>query len=157
MKNVTMKIAKFGKKKAADLLQIQAKLEEELEELRIEKIKLNKKISAQKEVVANSKMFGDALVNDENEKLKSLCEDRNDIRERIKDVYESLESIATILERREKTKTAKSARKYGALGTFGVLGGIVLSYGSDTFGTLLNKKTLDATKTAMVRFIPKLL
>lgn len=154
--SVATKLAIFGRKKKVDLLVIQDKLIEELEDLRIRRIRITKKISEQQELCSKqTDMFDDQLAKDEVEKINKLKEERNDIREQIKDIHESLESIAQILERREKMETSKKQRFYCAVGTIGTLAGIGLGYGSDTFATLINKKTLDAAKTALVRLVPR--
>lgn len=153
--SVATKLRFFGRKSRVDLLEVQGNLEEELEALRVKRLSLTRKITEQQQKCSSDISFNDDLEKEETKKLEKLKEERNEIRLQIKDIYESLESIAQILERREKMKTSKSTRFYGALGTLGTLGGIGLAYGSDTFATLINKKTLDAAKTALVRLVPR--
>ena len=156
--SVTAKLSRFGRMKGPTLIELQMKAQEEMFLLKDEIMKKNKAIiEARNEREKSKDLFDDDLVKDEESKLKLLEEERNDLREQYKDDLETVKTIEQILKIREEKKTAHMTRVYSGLGTVGVLTGIGLAYGADTWGTLINKKTLDAVKIVMSRAVPKLI
>lgn len=140
-----------------DLLELQSIVEARQLDLDSEKEEALKLVIDQREVVLkkmeNKKEEEERI---ERERLNNYEKNYKDKIDAAKDGQDTLKAIAQVLELREKQKTAARGRLYGLLGVIITLGGIGLSYGSDTFGTLLNKKTMEATKAAIMRFIPKL-
>ena len=90
-------------------------------------------------------------------KMSTIKDEIADLKDSYKDDMESLKAVEQVLKIREEKKTAKANRLYGGLGALAIVGGVGLAYGSDTWGTLVNKHTMDAVKLAVTRFLPKLI
>lgn len=154
--SVVSKISELGKMRKRDLLFLQHEIENKQLDLDIAKDELIKSIEEQRGVVQKS--VEDKREDDERNaraKLENLEKTYRDKTEMFKDNLETLKAIAQIFKIREDRKTSAQSRFYGFCGVFISLTGIGLAYGSDMFGTLVNKKTFEAAKTAISRFIPK--
>lgn len=153
--SVANKLVNLGKASTPSLEEFQGKLQEEIIKLKGDIRKKSSEIKEQRKVCMNQhEMFNDDVTNAE-EKLKMLKEEKDDLQAEYKDDIEVYKIIEQILKVREEKKTAKANRWYSGLGTFAIMGGIGLAYGSDTFSTLINKHTLDAVKMALTRLLPK--
>ena len=155
--SVVAKIKDLGKMKKRDLLRLQHEVEGRQLDLDIEKDELMHALIEQRDNV--QKAIEDKKEDKERierVKLENLEKTYRDKVEAFKDNLETLKAIAQIFKIREEKKTSARSRLYGFCGVFVSVAGIGLAYGSDTFSTLTNKKTLDAAKTAISRFIPKL-
>lgn len=154
--SVVSKIQEFGKMKKRDLLGLQHEIEAKQMDLEREKDDLMEKIIAQREVVnrvVEEKKIDEEKV--ERTKLENLEKTHKDKSEAFKDNLEILKAIEQIFKIREDRKLSASSRIYGFFGLLITGGGVALAYGSDTFGTLMNKKTYEAAKTAVTKFFPK--
>lgn len=155
--SVVSKLKECMKMSKKDLLELQSIVEARQLDLDSEKEEALKLVIEQREVVLKAVEEKDQSKEAfERERLLNYEKNYKDKIEAAKDGQETLKAVAQVFELREKQKTAARGRLYGLLGVAVTLGGIVLSYGSDTFGTLLNKKTMEATKAGIARFIPKL-
>ena len=155
--SVVSKIKELGTMKKKDLLELQGIIEARLIDLDEETEKLLNAVIEQREVVLISvEEKKEDAERVERERLSNYEKTYADKVRVSKDCQETLKAIAQIFEIREKRKTAARSRLYGVCGVLVSVTGIGLAYGSDTFGTLVNKKTFEAAKTAVSRFIPKL-
>ena len=180
--SITNKMMNFGNKSTVELEQLQVKLQEGLAEtrerikiymqkvttlrVRIEHIK-DEDDNNDKEITAIRRKISileEDNVNTHNDEIKTMERKMSTIKDEIadlkdsyKDDMESLKAVEQVLKIREEKKTAKANRLYGGLGALAIVGGVGLAYGSDTWGTLVNKHTMDAVKLAVTRFLPKLI
>lgn len=154
--SVVAKVKELGKLKKRDLLELQNGIEIKQLDLDIEKDELVRKIELQREKYITELGNKSDKIDVEKAKLDGLEKAYAIKVEAFKDNLETLKAIAQIFKIREDRKTSALSRFYGFCGVFVSITGIGLAYGSDTFGTLLNKKTLESAKTAVTRFIPKL-
>jgi len=151
------KISSLGKMKKKDLLELQNITEVKQMDLDLEKDELMKKIVAQRETILERSELEDAKgVERAKEVLDILEKNYADKNAMFKDNLETLKAIAQIFKIREERKASARSRLLGFCGVFISVAGIGLAYGSDTLGTLVNKKTFEAAKTAVTRFIPKM-
>lgn len=114
---------------------------------------MHKKISVIKDEIADH----DKEIKTMERKMSTIKDEIADLKDSYKDDMESLKAIEQVLKIREEKRTAKANRLYGGLGALAIVGGVGLAYGSDTWGTLVNKHTMDAVKLAVSRFLPKLI
>ena len=156
--SIASKMVNLGGKTTATLEDFQMRLQEEVIELK-ESIKiLMKKVARQRILLEQQREMkaNDDVIQSEERKLELLKEELEEARAEYKDDVETLKTVEQILKIREEKRSAKANRIYGAIGAAAIAGGIGLAYGSDTWGTLINKHTMDAVKIAVSRFLPKL-
>lgn len=157
--SVVAKVKELGKMKKRDLANLKEGIEIKQLDLDMEKDELLAAIETQRNEMIKAmeaEKQDDKKVEVEKTKLEGLEKAYGLKASAFKDNLETLKAIEQIFKIREDRKTAAMSRFYGACGVFVSITGIGLAYGSDTFGTLLNKKTLESAKTAIARFIPKL-
>lgn len=155
--NIAAKFANFGQKDSNSLEEFQLAIQLEMIELKDRIRKKAKEIVKQRNVCLDQeKLFNDSLIEEEKRKLEALKEEQEELQTQYKDNLETVKTIEAILKIREEKKTAKANRWYSGIGTFAIVGGIGLAYGSDTFSTLINKHTMDAVKMAITRYLPKI-
>lgn len=136
------------------------KLKEDIQikqlDLEIQKDELTEKLKEQREIVIkkveNKDINGEKI---ERLKLNDLETTYKEKVEAFKDNLETLKAIEQIFKLKEERKSIIRSRLYGAFGVIFAGGGIALAYGSDTFGTLFNKKTYDSAKALLLRILPK--
>ena len=155
--SVVSKIKELNTMKKKDLLQLQGLSEGKLMDLdtRIGELmtEMESKRNEIVESVENEDQDTEKINRIKLEMIEKTYKDNVDER---KNCEETLKAIAQIFEIREKRKTSARSRFYGLCGVFVCIAGIGLSYGTDMWGTMVNKNTAQAAKAAFMRFIPKL-
>ena len=155
--SVMEKVAEFGKMKKKDLTELKKVIEEKQMDLDVEKDGIMAELVAQRGTVLNL-LDGDnqKILDKENKKLEILEKLYRDKVSEFKENLEVLKAIEQIFKIREEKKSSARSRLYGLCGVLISITGIGLAYGSDTFGTLINKKTLDEARASIMRFIPRM-
>lgn len=155
--SVMTKIKELGKAKRRDLAKLKEEITNKQLELSVEKDQLLEDVIAQRKMILDStEKEGSPEWKKEREKLDMLEKTYTIKSSVFKDNLETLKAIEQIFKIRDERKTSVSTRLYGLFGVLIGAGGIGLAYGSDTFSTLVNKKTLEAAKTTVARFLPRL-
>lgn len=155
--SVMTKIKELGKTKKRDLVKLKEEITEKQLELGVEKDQLLEEVIVQRKLILDSDEKEESPKwKKEREKLEMLEKMYGIKCSAFKENLETLKAIEQIFEIRDKRKTSVCTRIYGLFGVLIGAGGIGLAYGSDTFSTLVNKKTLEAAKTTVTRFLPKL-
>lgn len=154
--SVVSKVQELGKMRKRGLVKLREDVEIKQQDIELEKDELARQLVEQRAVIVECVESKDADKEKiERLKLDNLEKTYKEKLEIFRDNLETLKAIDQIFKMREERKSAVCSRLYGALGLVIAGGGVVLAYGSDTIGTLFNKKTYDAAKSLFVRFLPK--
>lgn len=150
--SVFEKVQELGKMRKKNLNELKIQLETKQIDLENEKDELMKAVTNQRMYILE---VDESSRKDEVLKLTTLEKMYADKNMVFRDNIETIKAIDQIFKIREEKKTSVLSRICGVSGIFIAAGGLGLAYGSDTFGTMINKKTMDAAKMAISRFIHK--
>lgn len=155
--SVMSKVQEFTGMKKRALVKLKEEVEIKQNDLEIEKDELAKQLKEQRELIVKKMEDKDADGEKiERAKLDNIEKTYKEKVEAFKDNLETLKAIEQIFKFKEERKSIARSRLFNFFGVLIAGGGIGLAYGSDTFGTLFNKKTYDAAKSMLVRLLPKL-
>ena len=132
------------------------KLKEEIEtkqlDIETEKDELLKALKDQRDKlveVAEDKNKGEEDERIEKMKLENLEKTYNEKVDSFKNNLETIKAIDQIFKIREERKSCARQRLMNFMGIAIAGAGVAFAYGSDTLGTMFNKKTYDAAKTML--------